>query len=86
MTELSFEAGRIAVNVGCNGMGGPWRVEDGRLIAGPLAQTEMYCEGPVWQQEQAITALLAGAPRFEIEGDRMALMSSGRSAELRRVD
>ena len=85
-TELSFEAERIGANVGCNGMGGPWRIEDGRLIAGPLVQTKMFCEGPVWQQEQAVGALLAGAPRVEIEGDRLVLKSSAHSAELTRAD
>src|SRR5690606_15070060 len=35
---LTFEGDRIGANVGCNGMGGPWRLEGGRLIAGPLVQ------------------------------------------------
>jgi heat shock protein HslJ len=84
--QLKFEDGRIGATVGCNGMGGPWRVEDGRLIAGPLAQTEMYCEGPVWTQEKAIGALLAGAPEVTVESDRLVLRSSGHSAELERAD
>lgn len=82
--KLRFEDDRIGANVGCNGMGGPWRLEDGRLIAGPLVQTEMYCEGDVWGQEKAIGALLAGAPVLELEGDKLTLKSSGHTAELRR--
>ena len=65
-------------------MGGPWRVDGGRLIAGPLVQTQMYCEGPVWDQEKAVGALLAAAPRFSVGGDVMTIESSGHSAELRR--
>ena len=83
--KLTFEDGRIGANVGCNGMGGPWRVEGSRLIAGPLAQTEMFCEGPVWGQEKAIGALLAGAPELKVESDRLMLKSSGHSAELERA-
>lgn len=83
--HLSFERGRLGANAGCNGMGGQWRIEGARLIAGPLVQTEMYCEGPVWGQEQAIAALLAAAPEIRIQGDRMSLRSGGHSAELRRV-
>jgi heat shock protein HslJ len=82
---LSFAGDHLAANAGCNGLGGPWRVESGRLIAGPLIQTEMYCDGPVWGQEQAVSALLAGAPTLRVEGNRMSLKSSGHSAELSRL-
>ena len=84
--QLKFDNDRIGANVGCNGMGGPWRVEAGRLIAGPLAQTQMYCDGPVWGQERAIGALLAGAPELSVETDRLVLKSSGHTAELTRAD
>ncbi len=83
--QLKFEGDNIAAHAGCNGMGGNWRVRDGRLIAGPLTQTEMYCEGPVWGQEQAIGALLTSAPELKLSGERMVLKSSGHSAVLRRV-
>mgnify|MGYP001070010349 FL=1 len=83
---LSFEKERIGANVGCNGMGGPWRIEGGRLVAGPLAQTQMYCEGPVWPQEQATSALLVAAPEVSLSGDRMVLRSRGHFAELERVN
>jgi len=83
---LKFEAERLGANVGCNGIGGPWRVENGRLLAGPLAQTEMYCDGPVWEQEQSTSALLVAAPEIELDGDRMLLRSRGHVAELERID
>lgn len=82
--QLTFADDRIGANIGCNGMKGPWRIEGDRLIAGPLVQTEIYCPGSVWDQEQALSAMLAGAPRFEVSGDRMVLRSSGHVAELRR--
>ena len=82
---LSFEKQSLGANVGCNGMGGPWRIENGRLVAGPLAQTQMYCDGPVWQQEQAASALLVAAPEVTVQGDRMVLRSRGHFAELERV-
>lgn len=83
--RLEFEGDRLGANVGCNSMGGPWRVEEQRLLAGPLSHTEMYCGGPVWSQEQATTLLLAAAPQVEITGDRLELRSSGHSAELERI-
>lgn len=83
--QLHFKGDELGANVGCNGMGGPWRIEDGRLVAGPLAQTEMYCEGPVWPQERATSALLVAAPELLIDGDRLVLRSRGHFAELERV-
>jgi len=84
-TKLSFAEKELGANVGCNGMGGPWRIEEGRLIAGPLAQTEMFCDGPVWAQEQAASALLVAAPEITFDGGHMVLRSRGHFAELERV-
>lgn len=83
--RLSLARDRLNANVGCNGLDGPWRVEGGRLIAGPLVQTRMHCEGPVWDQEKAIGSLLSAAPRVIVEGDFMTIEASGHSAELRRT-
>jgi heat shock protein HslJ len=83
--KLTFEADRIGANVGCNGMGGEYRIEGGRLIAGPLMATRMFCEGPVWDQEQAVGALLAGAPKIGRNGDTLRLESSGHSLEAVRA-
>lgn len=84
--RIAFDAERISANVGCNGMGGDYRVEGGRVIAGPLIATQMFCEGPVWQQEQAVSALLAGAPSFERRGADLRLKSAGHEVEARRLD
>ncbi len=82
---LTFEGDQLTANVGCNGMGGPWRTDGGRLLAGPLAQTEMFCDGPVWAQENAASALLVAAPEMSVDGDRLTLRSRGHFAELERV-
>jgi heat shock protein HslJ len=83
--RLGVDEERLSVSVGCNGMAGPWRIEENRLIAGPLAGTRMYCAGPVWDQEQAVAALLVAAPTLAYEGERLLLKSSGHSAELERI-
>jgi heat shock protein HslJ len=83
--RLSFADDRINASVGCNAMAGPWRIEEGRLIAGPLAGTRMYCEGPVWSQEDALSALLVAAPTIAFEDEQLVLKSSGHSAALARV-
>lgn len=83
---LTFDKGNIGVQVGCNRMGGPWRVDEDRLFAGPLSQTEMACPDPAWSEEKAVGALLVATPRVSVEGDRMTLQSSGHTAELVRQD
>ncbi len=80
---LSFSSGRISANVGCNGMSGPWRIESGRLIAGPLISTQMWCEGKM-EQERAVSALLSSGPELTVTGDRMTLKSGAHAAELVR--
>lgn len=84
--DLTFSRDRIGIVVGCNRMGGPWRLDGDRLIAGPLAQSEMTCPVPAWQQEKAVGALIASTPRMLLEEDRMTLQSSGHTAQLQRVD
>ena len=83
--QISFRKGSLGASVGCNSMGGDWRVEDDRLIAGPLTQTELFCAGPLKDQEKALNALLTSAPVIMVKGDRMTLKSHGRSAELQKV-
>ncbi|MDE8651944.1 META domain-containing protein [Novosphingobium album (ex Liu et al. 2023)] len=82
--QLVFDGALLGANVGCNGMGGPWRIENDRLIAGPLEKGATFCDGRVWGQEKAVGALLVAAPRFAIRGDTMVLKSNGHTAELRR--
>lgn len=81
---ISFDGDSIGASAGCNRMSGTYRVERQRLFAGPLIQTEMYCEGPVWEQEQAFSALLAGAPQVKLSASRLTLASSGHRAEFSR--
>jgi heat shock protein HslJ len=82
-TSLQF-ADRLNANAGCNGMSGPWRMEAGRLVVGPLISTRKFCEG-LMQQEAAVSALLSGSPAVNLSGDTLTLTSSGHSAELARM-
>lgn len=80
--SLKFEDERLSANVGCNGIGGGYRVDGFRLVAGPLMATRMFCEGPVWQQEEAVNALLSAAPQIERRGRTMRLVSGGHALDL----
>lgn len=83
-TSLTIREGRIGANVGCNGMGGELRIEQGRLVLpGGIISTMMYCEG-LMAQELAVADLLRASPRFFIEGGRMFIHSQDHKAELVR--
>jgi heat shock protein HslJ len=79
--RLKFEQTRFSASAGCNAIGGDYRLEGGRMIAGSVMATEMFCEGQVMSQEQAVNALLAGAPQIERQGQRLRLASAGHSLE-----
>jgi len=82
-TSLTIREGRIGANVGCNGMGGDLRIEEGRLLTSGIVSTMMYCEG-LMMQEQAVADLLRASPSFFIENGRMGIRSKDHSAELVR--
>ena len=79
---MRFDQGRLNANVGCNGIGGEYHIEGSRLIAGPLMATRMFCEGPVWQQEEAVNALLSAAPELLRSGKTLRLTSGGHTLEM----
>ena len=76
---------RISASVGCNTISGGYRLEDGRLIAGPLISSLVGCEGNVAQDERALNALLSGAPQISHRGDTMQLDSGGHTVDLVRL-
>lgn len=83
-SQLAFEGDRIAATVGCNRMVGGWRMETGRLIAGPLASTKMLCPDRLDEQERAVETLLVSAPEAMLARDRLELRASGHTAVLVR--
>ena len=82
--KLTFETDRLGATVGCNGMGGGWRISDVKLIAGPLIGTKMYCEA-LDAQERAVAELLGASPALSVNADTMTLTSANHSASLQRA-
>jgi heat shock protein HslJ len=81
--RITFDRDRISATVGCNGMGGGWRMEGNRLVGGPYASTMMYCEG-LMEQERAVGDLLSEKPVVTLEASRLTLVSTNHRAELVR--
>lgn len=69
--------GRLTGNTGCNTVSGPATVSGQTITIGPLTTTEKAClEEGIADVEQAVLAVLAGAVKYEIDGDRLALTNA----------
>lgn len=67
--QLDFEEGRLRVANACNGIGGSYRLDGGRLQVGPLMATKRACADPaVSALDAAISSRLEGGARLALEG------------------
>jgi heat shock protein HslJ len=70
-----FKAGRISGFSGCNQFFGPYTLDRGRVVIGPLAGSLMACEEPSMKVEKAVHAALAGTFRYVLADRRLTLLS-----------
>ena len=70
--RISFENGQLGASAGCNSMGGPYRIDGGRLVTGQLAMTEMACEPALMEQDRWVAELL-GASAITLDGGTLTL-------------
>lgn len=81
--RIGFEASRVRFDAGCNQMGGPYSIEDGRLVIHGLASTMMGC-GPLAAQEDWYQGFVRSKPLLDLDGDRLTL--TGETATLYYLD
>jgi heat shock protein HslJ len=66
--QLDFRDGRLGVANACNRLGGGYRIENGRLRLGPMAQTLMACSDPALAKlDEAIGQRLQSNPRLDVQ-------------------
>ena len=70
--RIAFQDGQVSASGGCNSMGGPYRIDGDRLVAGSLATTEMGCDEPLMAQDAWLADLLGGAT-MALDGDTLVL-------------
>jgi len=70
---IQIEAGRVAVEAGCNRGGGTVEVTADTLVFGPIATTKMACEAGPMSVESAVLAVLAGDVAYTIDADLLTL-------------
>lgn len=76
VADARFDAGRVAGTGGCNQFTGPATVDGASLEIGPLASTEMACQGAAGDVEQVYLANLAAATSFTATADALSLYDS----------
>lgn len=66
--QLDFADGRLGVANACNRIVGAYRIENGRLVTGRLAQTLMACQDSALAAlDAAIGRRLEGRPRIDVQ-------------------
>lgn len=68
--------GQVGGNVGCNGFGGEYEVKGDVITFGTMIATEMFCEGPVGEQEATTFAVLFGSATYSLDGDTLTITSA----------
>ncbi len=70
---MTFDAGTIAVQGGCNSLAGGFEIDGDELEVGELAQTAMACDEPLMAQDTWLAAFLADDPTVTLDGDDLTL-------------
>lgn len=70
------EDGQVGGNVGCNGFGGEYEVQGDVITFGPLIATEMFCDGPVGEQEATTFAVLFESATYSLDGGTLTITSA----------
>lgn len=70
--RIEFSApGRLSGFTGCNMMSGAYRVEQGRLLLGPIMATKRMCLGPGMDYERRVLAAMGEDAKVTREGERL---------------
>ena len=71
--SITFEAGQVQGNAGCNSFFGSYSVDQNRIVFSALGMTEMACLEPegLMDQEQALLAFLGDSKTFELSDGRL---------------
>ena len=83
MATLTFSAGRVDVEAGCNRGGGAASATDTLLTFGPIALTKMACEGGAMEVERLVSEVLSGDVPYSIEAGILRLGAGATGLTLR---
>ena len=73
-TKFDSAEGQVTGSTGCNHYFGAYEINKDKLSIGPMAQTEMWCEGLMDQEQECLTILQA-AESYQITGGKLEISS-----------
>lgn len=74
--RVSFTAGDISFNAGCNSHSGLYELEGGRLIVENLGSTLIGCEAALHEQDEWLAEFFTSSPLLNLAGDQLTLEGS----------
>jgi heat shock protein HslJ len=74
---MRFRSDEVSGSSGCNGFGGTYTIDRGRIVFGPLMGTMMACPQPAMSIEQAVRKALTGAVPYTLAGDTLTFTAGG---------
>ena len=80
--SLRFTTTELSANAGCNGLGGTYRIEVGKLVYERGAQTLMGCEPPLEAQDAWLIDFLDSDPMAVLAGNELLLTNGSISMRL----
>lgn len=79
--EITFADGVLAVNAGCNGMGGAYEQNDDVLEVQAMDSTAVGCDQPLMDRDAALSALLTSGPTVNGDANTLVITGGGTSLE-----
>jgi heat shock protein HslJ len=73
--RLGFSDGTISASAGCNTMSGSYTIQNGKLVVGEMAMTEMGCPSDLGDQDQWLADFLGSKPTLALDGNNLMLTS-----------
>jgi heat shock protein HslJ len=83
---LTFDAGRVSVDAGCNTGSGEYEATDRDIVFGPIAITRMACDEASMEVEAHVLAVLDGTASYAIEADVLTLTNGDTGLVLRAAE
>jgi heat shock protein HslJ len=82
--RLSFERREMRAVAGCNMLGAPYDVDDGRLVVrgDGMSMTDMGCDPPRHAQDEWLARFLQASPSIELVGDELTLSTADATLHL----
>ena len=74
---MRFRSEEVSGSTGCNGFGGTYAIDKGRITFGPLMGTMMACPQPAMSIESAVRKALTGAVPYTLAGDTLTISAGG---------